>query len=161
MQNDLFRLHGRAALVAGAASGIGRSAALGLAAAGAAVVCADINKTGSEIVASEIRDQGGQADALELDITNERSIASTLQHIQEQHRQIHILVSTPAVNVRKPLLDYTAAEFDRVIGLNLKGTLLIAQAVGRMMREARGGSIILFLHSLRHRRARPGRLRRN
>src|SRR5580704_7767326 len=127
MQNDLFRLDGRIALVAGAASGIGRSAALGLAAAGATVVCADINETGAGIVANEIREQGGKAEAIELDITAEQSIASTLQHIQKQHSQIHILVSTPAVNVRKALLDYTADEFDRVVRLNLKGSLLIAQ----------------------------------
>jgi NAD(P)-dependent dehydrogenase (short-subunit alcohol dehydrogenase family) len=153
--NDLFRLDGRIALVAGAASGIGRSAALGLAAAGATVVCADINETGAKIVAGEIHKQGGKAEALTLDITDEQSIASTLQHIQEQHSQVHILVSTPAVNVRKPLLDYTADEFDRVVRLNLKGSLLIAQAAGRIMRQAKRGSIILF-SSIRSVTVEPG-----
>jgi NAD(P)-dependent dehydrogenase (short-subunit alcohol dehydrogenase family) len=155
MPNDLFRLDGRIALVAGAASGIGRAAAHGLAAAGATVVCADINENGVKIVSGEIRGQGGKAEACELDITDERSIASTLQHIQKQHHQIHILVSTPAVNVRKPLLDYTADEFDRVIRLNLKGSLLIAQAVGRWMRQSKTGSIILF-SSIRSVTVEPG-----
>jgi len=155
MQNDLFRLDGRIGLVAGAASGIGRSAAHGLAAAGATVICADINGNGAETVASEIRQQGGKAEARELDITDERSIAAALQHIQKQHNQIHILVSTPAVNVRKPLLDYTADEFDRVVRLNLKGNLLIAQAVGRIMRQSKTGSIILF-SSIRSVTVEPG-----
>jgi NAD(P)-dependent dehydrogenase (short-subunit alcohol dehydrogenase family) len=153
--NALFRLDGRVALVAGSASGIGRAAAQGLATAGATTVCADINQRGAEAVAREIRENGGNAEALQLDITDEASIARVVAYIQEQHGQIHILVTTPAVNVRKPLLDYTGDEFDRVIRLNLKGSLLIAQAVGRLMRESKTGSIILF-SSIRSVTVEPG-----
>jgi NAD(P)-dependent dehydrogenase (short-subunit alcohol dehydrogenase family) len=153
--NALFRLDGRIALVAGAASGIGRAAARGLAAAGAITVCADINENGAEAVAREIRENGGNAEALQLDITDEASIASVIQHIQKQNGQIRVLVTTPAVNVRKPLLDYTADEFDRVIRLNLKGSLLIAQAAGRVMRDSKSGSIILF-SSIRSITVEPG-----
>lgn len=66
-----------------------------------------------------------------------------------------MLVSTPAVNVRKPLLRYSVEEFDRVLRLNLKGNFLIAQAVGRVMSEAKGGSIIL-LSSIRSVVVEPG-----
>ena len=135
----LFRLDGRVALVAGAASGIGRAAAVGLASAGAVTVCADLNQAGVEAVAGEIRSQGGQAEALEVDITDEQSVAGMVRRILEKHRSIDVLVSTPAVNVRKPLLSYTAAEFERVIRLNLKGNFLIAQAVGRTMSENKRG----------------------
>jgi NAD(P)-dependent dehydrogenase (short-subunit alcohol dehydrogenase family) len=153
--NALFRLDGRIALVAGAASGIGRAAAHGLAAAGAVTVCADINEQGAESVATEIRDAGAKAEALPLDITDEASIASVVQRIQERHGQIHVLVSTPAVNVRKPLLSYTGEEFERVMRLNLKGTLLIAQAVGRVMKDNKQGSIIFF-SSIRSVTVEPG-----
>src|SRR5712692_1099626 len=153
--NALFRLDNRVALVAGAASGIGRAAARGLAGAGAITVCADVNQPGVETVAAEIRAEGGQAEALVLDITDEASVAATIQRIQEKHRHIHVLVSTPAVNVRKPLLSYSAEEFDRVIRLNLKGTFLIAQAVGRVMNQNKGGSIIL-MSSIRSVTVEPG-----
>jgi NAD(P)-dependent dehydrogenase (short-subunit alcohol dehydrogenase family) len=153
--NALFRLDGRIALVAGAASGIGRAAARGLAGAGATTVCADINQPGAEAVAREIREKGGSAEALDLDITDEAGIARVIEHIQKRHGQIHVLVTTPAVNVRKPLLDYTSDEFDRVIRLNLKGSLLIAQAVGRVMRDSKSGSIILF-SSIRSVTVEPG-----
>jgi NAD(P)-dependent dehydrogenase (short-subunit alcohol dehydrogenase family) len=144
----LFRLDGNVALVAGAASGIGRAAAQGLAAAGAHVVCADVND--AQPVAEET---GGEAIA--LDITDEASVANAIRSIRERHGRIDVLVSTPAVNVRKPLLSYTAEEFDKVIRLNLKGTFLIAQAVGKVMLAQKSGSVIL-LSSIRSVTVEPG-----
>jgi NAD(P)-dependent dehydrogenase (short-subunit alcohol dehydrogenase family) len=144
----LFRLDGNVALVAGAASGIGRAAAQGLAAAGAHVVCADVHD--AQPVAEET---GGEAIA--LDITDEASVANAIRSIRERHGRIDVLVSTPAVNVRKPLLSYTAEEFDKVIRLNLKGTFLIAQAVGKVMLAQKSGSVIL-LSSIRSVTVEPG-----
>ncbi|HYL73324.1 MAG TPA: SDR family NAD(P)-dependent oxidoreductase [Bryobacteraceae bacterium] len=153
--NALFRLDERVALVAGAASGIGRAAALGLASAGATTICADLNPAGAEEVASEIRAAGGDAEALAVDITDEQSVAGVVRRILEKRHAIDILVSTPAVNVRKLLLQYSAEEFDKVIGLNLKGSFLIAQAVGRTMSERHSGSIIL-MSSIRSLVVEPG-----
>jgi NAD(P)-dependent dehydrogenase (short-subunit alcohol dehydrogenase family) len=153
--NKLFRLDGRVALVVGAASGIGQAAAIGLAGAGAVTICADLNGGGAEAIAGEIRNQGGQAEAVAVDITDGQSVAGAVQQVLEKHRAIDVLVSTPAVNVRKPLLRYTADEFDKVIRLNLKGSFLIAQAVGRAMSENKRGSIILF-SSIRSLVVEPG-----
>ena len=153
--STLFRLDGRVALVAGAASGIGRAAAHGLAAAGAITFCADLNRQGASSVADEIRDQGGNAEALGLDITDQASVDTVVQDIRARHKNIDVLVSTPAVNVRKPLLRYTAEEFDKVLRLNLKGSFLITQAAGRVMSENKRGSIILF-SSIRSLVVEPG-----
>jgi len=153
--NVMFRLDGRVALVAGAASGIGRAAARGLAAAGAITVCADLNEAGAARTAAEIREQGGTAESLALDITDEAGVARAVEDIRSRRQSIDVLVSTPAVNVRKPLLRYTAEEFDKVLRLNLKGSFLIAQAVGRVMSENRRGSIIL-LSSIRSIVVEPG-----
>jgi NAD(P)-dependent dehydrogenase (short-subunit alcohol dehydrogenase family) len=152
---SLFRLDGRIALVAGAASGIGRAAAQGLSAAGAHTFCADVNSEGAEQTAAQIRAEGGAADALTLDITDEAGVANAIQRVTEEHARIDVLVSTPAVNVRKPLLSYTGEEFDKVLRLNLKGTFLIAQSVGRVMVEHKRGSIIL-LSSIRSVTVEPG-----
>ncbi len=148
--DPLFRLDGRVALVAGAASGIGRASALGLARAGAVVVCADIDLAGAEKVAHEA---GGEAVA--LDITEEAAVESAVATVRAQHGHIDVLVSTPAVNVRKPLLAYTAAEFERVTRLNLLGTFLIARAAARTMQEQKRGSIIL-MSSIRSVTTEPG-----
>jgi NAD(P)-dependent dehydrogenase (short-subunit alcohol dehydrogenase family) len=150
--SNLFRLDGRVALVAGAASGIGRAAAQGLAACGANVICADLNEPGAAKTASEI---GALAEPIGLDITDETNVTSVVRRIQEKHGRIDVLVSTPAVNVRKPLLRYSADEFEKVLRLNLKGSFLIAQAVARVMSDQKRGSIIL-LSSIRSVVVEPG-----
>jgi NAD(P)-dependent dehydrogenase (short-subunit alcohol dehydrogenase family) len=153
--DSLFRLDGQIAVVAGAASGIGRASALGLARAGALTVCADIDAPGAEKVAKEIRDEEGQAEAVELNITDEAAVEAAVTEVRARHGRIDVLVSTPAVNVRKPLLSYAAAEFDKVVGLNLKGTFLMARAVARVMSEQKSGSIIL-MSSIRSVTTEPG-----
>lgn len=153
--DSLFRLDGQVALVAGAASGIGRAAAIGLSQAGARVICADINLAEAEGAATECSAGHGTAEAVALDITGEVAVESAVAGILAGHGRIDVLVVTPAVNVRKPLLAYTAAEFDRVTGLNLKGTFLITSAVARAMSGRRSGSIIL-LSSIRSITTEPG-----
>ena len=152
MQFDrMFRLDGRTALVAGAASGIGQSAAKGLASAGARVVCADVNADGAAATAASIRESGGSAESIALDVTDEAAVGEAIRKVGT----LDILVSTPAVNVRKPLLNYTAEEFDKVLRLNLKGNFLIAREAGRVMAAQKRGSIIL-LSSIRSITVEPG-----
>jgi NAD(P)-dependent dehydrogenase (short-subunit alcohol dehydrogenase family) len=153
--SSLFRLDGRVALVAGAASGIGLASAQGLASAGALVVCADANEAGAEAAAAGIRRSGGRAEALGLDITDGAAVVRTFRHLAERHGQVHVLVSTPAVNIRKPLLQYTEAEFEKVLRLNLTGNFHMIQEAGRHMRQKKTGSIILF-SSIRSVTVEPG-----
>ena len=149
---SLFRLDGRVALVAGAASGIGRAAARGLAAAGATVICADVNAAGAAGTADEI---GEKAEAIALDIHDAAAVDEAFRAAEEKHGQIHVAVSTPAVNIRKPLLKYTDAELDKVLRLNLGGTFHVLQAAGRHMSARRAGSIIIF-SSIRSVNVEPG-----
>lgn len=151
----MFRLDGRLALVAGSASGIGLAAAQGLAAAGALTVCADMNRQGAEAAAESIRAAGGTAESMSFDVTDPSAVAGAFAELEARHSRIHVLVTTPALNVRKPLLDYTAAEFEKVLRLNLTGNFHMIQAAGRHMREKRGGSIVLF-SSIRSVTVEPG-----
>ena len=141
----LFDLTGRRALVVGAGSGIGEAVAHGLAAFGARVVCADVNLTAAERVADGI----GQA--VQLDVTD----AEAVQQVVGELDALDILVSTPSINVRKPLLEYTEDEFERVVNLNLRGSFLALQAAGRRMSEQGRGSIVLF-SSIRSQVVEPG-----
>jgi NAD(P)-dependent dehydrogenase (short-subunit alcohol dehydrogenase family) len=151
----MFRLDGRVALVAGAASGIGLAAAEGLAASGAFVVCADINGPGAEKAADGIRVRGWQADSFALDVTDAAAVDQAFRDVEKRHRRIHAVVTTPAVNIRKRLLDYTGADFDKVLRLNLAGGFHVLQAAGRHMQAKGGGSIILF-SSMRAVTVEPG-----
>ncbi|MEU0512132.1 SDR family NAD(P)-dependent oxidoreductase [Amycolatopsis sp. NPDC006125] len=130
----LFRLDGKRALLVGA-GGIGREAALALAAHGAEVICADKDPLTAKATAA---DTGGEA--LELDITD----AAAVHRAAAELGDLDVVVLTAATNVRKRILDYAPEEFDRVVALNLKATFTVLQAFGRGMVERGRGSIVVF-----------------
>ena len=140
----LFDLSERVALVIGAGSGIGRAAAEGLAAFGARCVAADLSLENAEATAQAIRTGGGLAESAAVDVRNTQSVEELVGGVVQRHGRIDVLLTTPAVNLRKRMLEYEDAEFDRVIELNLKGTFRVARAVGRQMARQRAGSIILM-----------------
>lgn len=144
---SMFDLTDKTALVVGAGSGIGEASAHGLAAFGAHVVCADVNGEAANNTASEI----GEADALELDMTDPDSVRKAVESVGAPD----VLVSTPSVNVRKPVLEITDEEFDRVVELNLKGTFRLIRDFGHGMAERGSGSIIAF-SSIRGQVVEPG-----
>jgi NAD(P)-dependent dehydrogenase (short-subunit alcohol dehydrogenase family) len=148
---SMFDLNGKSALVVGAGSGIGEASSHGLAAFGARIVCADVNVEAAENTAGEIRSEGGKAEALQLDMTDLQSVGAAVEHLGTPD----VLVCTPSVNVRKPVLEITDEEFDRVIGLNLKGTFRLIRDFGRGMAERGSGSIIAF-SSIRGQVVEPG-----
>ncbi len=149
--HNLFRLDGKTALVVGAGSGIGQASAQGLAAFGASVICADVRLEDAQATAISIHSAGGSAEACHVDIRNAESIHTALAAT----KQIDVLVSTPSINVRKPLLQLTEDDFDRVIGLNLRGSFLLLREAGRRMAEQGCGSIIVF-SSIRSQVVEPG-----
>jgi len=147
----MFDLSGKTALVVGGGGGIGRASAHALAAFGAEVVCADIDLVSANETSAQIRKGGGSARSAGLDMRNAGAVNELLGTIAS----LQILVSTPSVNVRKPLLDISEEEFERVITLNLKGTFLLMKAAGYKMAADGGGSIILF-SSIRSKVVEPG-----
>jgi NAD(P)-dependent dehydrogenase (short-subunit alcohol dehydrogenase family) len=138
---DLFRLDGKTALVLGAASGIGKASAEALAALGATVICADKNKAGAEETSREIG-MAGRAEVHVLDAGNAEAVKAFAVAIETTHERLDIAVTTPAIHVRKLMLDYTDEEYDRVADLNLRGTFYFLRAFGRMMVKQGGGSLI-------------------
>jgi NAD(P)-dependent dehydrogenase (short-subunit alcohol dehydrogenase family) len=148
----LFRLDGRVAIVIGAGSGIGQAAAKGLAAHGASVVCADAKLDSALETADEI---GAAASARAVDVTDSDSVRRLFQTLKSERGRIDVAVTTPAINVRKPILDYADDEFDRVIEVSLKGTFRVLREAGRVMAEAGSGSIITF-SSIRSLVVEPG-----
>jgi NAD(P)-dependent dehydrogenase (short-subunit alcohol dehydrogenase family) len=138
---NLFRLDGKTALVLGAASGIGKASAEALAALGATVICADKNKGGVEATAAEIGMQG-RAEVHVLDADSGDAINALATAIEATHKRLDIAMTTPAIHVRKLMLDYSDEEYDRVADLNLRGTFYFLRAFGRIMTKQGGGSLI-------------------
>ena len=149
--HSLFSLTNKTALVIGAGSGIGQACAEGLAAFGAHVVCADVRIAEAEESAKTITAAGFSAEARHVDIRDSGSIQAMVQSIP----QIDVLLCTPSINVRKPMLQISDEEFDRVISLNLRGTFLTLREVGKVMVQQGKGSIIV-LSSIRSQVVEPG-----
>jgi len=141
---NIFSLEGRTAAIVGGGSGIGEAVAIGCSEAGAYVSCLDIDTDAAAGTAAAIRAAGGEADSAHLDIRDGAAVTAAFADIAAERGSLDIVVGTPGVNVRKPLLDYTDEEIDRVLGLNLKGGAHVIQSAGRIMREQGSGSIILF-----------------
>jgi NAD(P)-dependent dehydrogenase (short-subunit alcohol dehydrogenase family) len=146
ISRDLFSLDGRNALVVGAGSGIGAAVAGGFAAFGATVVCADSRLDAAEAVAAEV---GGQA--VHLDLLDPSAAESALGALGAPD----VLVTTPAINVRKRISDYTDADLDRVVDLNVKGVFRLCRTFGAAMAQAGRGSMIGF-SSIRSTTTEPG-----
>jgi NAD(P)-dependent dehydrogenase (short-subunit alcohol dehydrogenase family) len=138
---SLFRLDGKIALVLGAASGIGKATAELLAALGARVICADKNKEGVETTAADLVAYG-HAESHVVDAGDANAVAALAAAIDSKHKRLDIAVSTPAIHVRKLMLDYTDEEYDRVANLNLRGAFFFLRAFGRMMIREGKGSLI-------------------
>jgi NAD(P)-dependent dehydrogenase (short-subunit alcohol dehydrogenase family) len=148
---SLFDLTGKTALVIGAGSGIGQASAQGLVAFGARVFCGDVNAQNNTETVHTIAEAGGQATALAVDLNDPTSLAAAFA----ETGAVDVLVCTPGINVRKPLLEISDEEFDRVVNLNLKGTFRAMKTYGKAMAERGSGSIITFA-SIRAQVVEPG-----
>ncbi len=140
--SELFDIRGKAAMVTGAASGIGRAIALDLAGAGSRVVIADRALDGAEGVAREIGAAGGTAIAAETDVTSRKSVEQTVQRALQEFGGIDILVNNAGIIGSYTVVDLKEEDLDRTFDVNLKGVLLCSQTVARHMIERRSGKIV-------------------
>ncbi len=152
---SLFSLENKIAAVIGAGNGIGEAVAISCAAQGAFVACLDRDLSAVQKTVEGIRSEGGVAKAGVLDVRDFQAVKSSLETICEAQGRLDIVVSTPGVNIRKPLCAYEEEEFYKVIDLNLKGAFNVLKAAGKIMAAQGGGSIILF-SSIRSQVVEPG-----
>lgn len=152
---DVFRLDGRGIAVAGAGSGIGEAVARACAHQGALVMCMDINGEAAERVAAAIAAEGGKARAGVVDVCDATATDTAFDETLHWAGRLDAVVSTPGINVRKPILRYSEEEFDRVLRVNIKGNFNVLRSAGRILTARRGGSIVLF-SSIRSQVVEPG-----
>ena len=138
----LFDLTGRVALVTGAGRGLGRTLALALASAGADMVVSSRSKDELETLAAEIKGLGRRASAITCDVTSETSCDALVDRTVSEMGALDILVNNAGINVRKPVLQLTYEEYERVLRTNLHGYFLAARAAGRVMVAQRSGKVI-------------------
>ncbi|MFN7945528.1 MAG: glucose 1-dehydrogenase [Blastocatellia bacterium] len=137
-----MRLDGRAAVVTGGSRGLGLAMALTLAEAGADV--AIIARTESELAAAAdlIRQRGVRALPLACDISDTARLRELINQSADQFGRLDILVNAAAINLRQPFENFTEADWDRLISINLKGSFFAAQEAVKYMRHQGKGKII-------------------
>jgi 2-deoxy-D-gluconate 3-dehydrogenase len=137
-----FDLGGRTVVVTGGGGGLGSAMARGVALAGAAVAVADADGSRATEVARAIEAAGGRALALVVDVTDADAVDRLVQEVTVRLGPIDGLVNAAGITRRGAAVDFPLAEWDRVLAVNLTGTFLCCQAVGRPMLARARGAIV-------------------
>lgn len=139
----LFDLCDRVAIVTGAASGIGKAIAAGLATYGADIVVADIDSRRGRESAAEIKELGRQCAAIKCDVSKPIDVDQLVEETLTTFGRVGILVNSAGVSrAEGPAAHLTERDWDDIIGINLKGTFLCCQRVGRVMIKQKRGRVI-------------------
>lgn len=138
-----FRLDGRTALVSGAGRGLGVGMAKGLARSGAHVALMSRTRAELDTVAAEISAEGGTADVLVCDVTDDAAVRETIAAMPA----LDILVNNAGTNIPQPFVDVESSALDTMLNLNVRAAFIVAQAaVNRMLqdkdRQTRGGAVV-------------------
>ncbi|MEU3168208.1 SDR family NAD(P)-dependent oxidoreductase [Streptosporangium sp. NPDC006930] len=154
------RLDGTVVLVTGGARGIGRGIADAFHDAGATVVVADLDETRTEQVAAELAATSGASpapvSAVRLDVRDPGSVTAAFEHATTRHGGVDVLVNCAGVYPNTSALDMTAAEWDEVFAVNVRGVMLTSQAFARTSGALGGGRRIVNVSSGAARSARVG-----
>ena len=149
--SERFSLAGQVALVLGGSSGIGRQIALGFHDAGATVV--PVGKTASKVIEVDaaLAAKGATAKGYCADVTEHAALTSVIRRAIAEHGRIDILVNSQGITILKPAEDFSRADYDHLIAINLTSVFFACTEVGRHMLEYGSGSIINVASLAAHR----------
>ena len=139
--SQLFSLEGKVALITGGAGGIASGLAKGFAAAGARLILADRSEAVTKRV-DELKTAGADAAALTFDITDESAVERAFKDIAQRFGRLDIVVNNAAIIVRKPFLELTRDDWQKVIDIDLTACFSVAQHAARLMVPQNSGRII-------------------
>lgn len=138
----VFDLTGRTALITGASRGIGRAAALLLARQGARVVLAARNEELLDEVAAAVREGGGEAHPMALDLGHHESIPAAVRGLPPEFAAVDILVNNAGITADNLLARMTLEQWQRVLDVNLTGAFVLTKALVRGMMRRRHGRVV-------------------
>ena len=144
-------LDGRIALITGASKGLGKAMALALAKAGARIALVSRDEAKLNEVAQQIRGDGGDAAVFVADVADEAQVAKVRDAFAAQiGGALHILINNAGINIRKPITDFTLAEWNSVLATNLTSVFLLCRAFVPMMKGLGYGRIINMTSMMSH-----------
>ena len=138
----MINLKNKTAIVTGARRGIGRAIALKLAENGANVVVTDIFPEDCQKVVEEIKKLGVDGLAIKVDVTNEQDIVNAVQQAKDKFGKIDILVNNAGIFMQKELDKMEASEIEKILNINLKGTILCTKHILPEMKSQKYGKIV-------------------
>jgi gluconate 5-dehydrogenase len=154
MSVSLFDLKGRTALVTGSSRGLGRAIAEGMAKAGAQIVVNGTDPARVETAVGELRAAGLAAEGAAFDVTDEVAIVKAFEEFDQAGIEIDILVNNAGIQVRKPLVEFSSADWRKVIETNLTSAFIIGREAAKRMIPRKRGKIV-NIASLASELARP------
>jgi NAD(P)-dependent dehydrogenase (short-subunit alcohol dehydrogenase family) len=138
----MFDLTGKVALVTGAASGIGEAIAHTFAKRGAVVYVADLDETNGERVANEIKNDGGRASSLKLNVADHQDCINAANVVHGEHGKLDILVNNAGIGHVGTILETTSEDLDRLHAVNVRGMFDLTKAFIPKMIESKYGVIV-------------------
>jgi NAD(P)-dependent dehydrogenase (short-subunit alcohol dehydrogenase family) len=150
------KLEGKTALITGASKGLGRAMALALAEAGTRVALASRNLERLNETAAAVRKLGAEAAVFQVDVTDEAQVLRLEKAVAGEFGRVQILIDSAGMNNRKPVTEFTLAEWRQVLDTNLTGVFLMCRSFVPQMR-GQGFGRILNLTSIMSHVALPGR----
>jgi gluconate 5-dehydrogenase len=142
MSTDLFNLDGKTALVTGSSRGLGRAMSEGLARAGAVIVLNGTSADRLVTAATEMRAAGHVVHEACFDITDEAAIVAAFERFDAEGLTIDILVNNAGIQYRKPLVELTTPEWQKVIDTNLTSAFVVGREAAKRMLQRKAGKII-------------------
>jgi NAD(P)-dependent dehydrogenase (short-subunit alcohol dehydrogenase family) len=150
MPNKMFDITGKVCLITGGTSGLGKAIALGFAGAGAKVVAGSTSTAKVDAVRKEL---GAGHETVKLDVSDENSVAAAMEFTVKRYGRLDAVINAAGVIQRKPSLEVTVAEFERIVRINLTGSFIVARNAARVMKDQPAGAkgqrgSIVFIASL-------------
>ncbi|MCD9033494.1 3-hydroxybutyrate dehydrogenase [Luteimonas sp. Y-2-2-4F] len=144
----MSRLDGKVCVVTGAASGIGLRIAEVYAAAGGRVAIADLTLEAAERAAAAIRESGGEALAVAMDVTDEGQVVAGMAKVVDAYGRIDVLVSNAGIQIVNKLTDFSLDDWRRMLAIHLDGAFLTTREALRDMEKRREGGAIIYMGSV-------------
>lgn len=148
-----MKLQGKVCIVTGAASGIGKRIAEVYAQAGASVAVVDLNPQGAEAAAAALRAQGARAIGIGVDVTDEAGVDAAVVRTVAELGGLDVLVSNAGIQIVAPLVEFSFADWRKLLAVHLDGAFLTARAAMRQMVASQRGGSIIFMGSVHSKEA--------
>ncbi len=148
-EDSAVQLTGKAALVTGAAAGIGQAIALAFAAEGAAILSCDIDEAGAAATARLVGEAAGRSASCRCDVANEPEVVAAVEKARQDFGRLDIVVSGAApYDLGGTVVEMSLSDWERVVAVNLTGSFLLCRAAIPLMAAGGGGSVILIASQL-------------